>query len=153
MKKTKTTPQNKSFEVSLKLILLNKKGEALLLGGVKNGSLSGHYDFPGGRIQVGEEKKSFEKILRREVAEEIGSNVKYKLNKPVSLARHMYVSPSRGEINLVWVLFEGEYLGGKIKISDEHIGIAWKKITDKNLKKLFIRGSLEGASNYLKWKK
>ena len=69
------------FQISLKLILKNKKGEILALEMPENSLMAGYYDVPGGRINSDELKMPYEEIFRREVAEEIGKSVKYRLIK------------------------------------------------------------------------
>lgn len=135
------------FQVSLKIILKNKKGEVLLLKMVDGGSMAGYYDFPGGRIKKNEVSQSLKKAIKREVAEEVGDKVKYVLNEaPVAVARHYLPKKDR---YLFWILFEAKYRSGTIKISDEHLDYLWTNLTKKNYKKYFIRGPLEGAHNYL----
>lgn len=141
------------FQVSLKLILKNKRGEILALAMPKNSSMTGFYDVPGGRINSDELKMSYQKIFGREVVEEIGKSVKYRLIKrPVSISRHPYFSVKlQKEMHIVFIFFEAMYLNGKIKTSTEHIGYQWLKLDKKNISKYFVRGLREGLKNYFKW--
>jgi len=138
------------FQVSLKLILKNKKGEVLALEMPENSSMAGYYDVPGGRINSDELKMSYKDIFRREVAEEIGKSTKYRLIKrPVSVSRHPYFSVKlQKKMYIVFIFFEALYLGGKIKISKEHIGYQWLKLNKENISKYFVRGLCEGFKNY-----
>ena len=43
---------NDFYQISLKVILKNDKGEMLALGGAVGGVFEGFHDLPGGRIQV-----------------------------------------------------------------------------------------------------
>ncbi len=149
MKKVKI--QNADFQVSLKIILKNKKGEILALKTPKSSSLAGYYDLVGGRIREGEMRSSIKKIIDREIKEEIGDRIKYKLKEiPVAIGRHSYFSHTyQKKIPVFWIFFEALYLGGEIKVSSEHIGYSWLKVNQTNLKKFFIKGSLEGMSHYL----
>ena len=79
------------FQVSLKLILKNKKGEILALKLPKTSSMAGYCDLPGGRINADEINMPPEKIIKRESLEEIGK-VKYSLKKPTSVGWHSYIS-------------------------------------------------------------
>jgi ADP-ribose pyrophosphatase YjhB (NUDIX family) len=141
------------FQVSLKIILKNKKGEILVLAMPKNSSMAGFYDVPGGRINSDELKMSYEKIFKREVAEEVGKSVKYRLIKrPVSISRHPYFSAKfQKEMYIIFIFFEATYLSGKIKTSSEHIGYQWLKLDKKNVSKYFARGLYEGFKNYFEW--
>ena len=142
--------ENANFEVSLKVILKNKKGEILLLKTSERSSLRGSYDLLGGRIREKEIKGSFRKIITREIREEIGGAVKYKLNEvPVAVGRHYYFSKRQRKVQYIfWVFFEATYRGGKIDISPEHAGYEWVKLNKRNYKKYFIKGALEGMENY-----
>jgi 8-oxo-dGTP pyrophosphatase MutT (NUDIX family) len=141
---------NASTEVSLKIILRNKKGEVLLLKNPDSSSLAGSFDLPGGRIHQAEMKAPLAKAFAREVREELGSKVKYDLKEvPVAIGRHWYDSRSKKERQYIfWLLFEGIYRGGEIKLSEEHEEYRWVKLTKANYRKYFVRGALEGMENY-----
>lgn len=136
--------ENKLFQVSLKVILKNEKGEILILKVPDESSMAGFYDFPGGRIKEDEIEVPFEKIISREIAEELGENIEYEIKiKPVAVARHFSSSG-----HLFWIFFEALYKDGEIKLSDEHRGYRWEKLNKENLDKFFIKGPLEGMKNY-----
>ena len=109
------------------------------------------YDFPGGRIDPDEFNTPYEDIIKRELGEEIGTGVKYKLIlKPVSFSRHYYFSERQNKnIRILLLFFEAEYLGGKIKISPEHIGCDWLDLAQMKIDKYFTKGRLEGVKRYL----
>jgi len=138
------------FEISIKLLLKDKQGEFLLLKIGQNSNISGYYDFPGGRINTDELDIPFKDILKREVTEELGEEFKFKMKpKPAAYGLHWYSNDKNKKVDVFWLLFEGEYLGGKIKLSDEHEEYMWSKITPDNLEKLFQRGPLNCIKNYL----
>lgn len=143
--------ENVNFHVGLKIILKNKKGEILGLKMPDSSSMKGYYDLLGGRIGEEELKKPFEEIIRREIVEEIGPDVKYTLNEiPVAIARHSYFSRLlQKDQYIFWVFFEAVYKGGGIKISSEHKEYSLLKVNKKNLKKYFVRGLLEGMTHYV----
>ena len=140
------------YQISLKLILRNQKGQILALGGLDKGSYDGFYDFPGGRINEKEFSKSFTKILKREVAEEIGK-VKFKINiKPVAVGKHLLLKSISGlekDIFILYLFFEGKYQSGKVTISDEHKNYKWLHLKPGNLSEYFSSGNLEGIKMYL----
>lgn len=144
-----------NFHVSLKLIVKNKKGQILGLKMPDNSHMPGFYDIPGGRINCGELNKSYTTLIKRETKEELGKSFRYCLIKgPVSMGRHWYFSKKyQKKIYIFFIFFEAEYLGGKIKISDEHIDFKWLTIKNKkDVNKYFVRGLKEGFENYLSWK-
>lgn len=139
------------FNVSLKVFLKNEKGEILALAAPANSSIAGFYDSPGGRVDEDEFEIDYETQIKRELAEEIGAGVHYELSlKPVAIARHSYYSQRRGkEIRIFYICFEAKYLGGEIKISDEHIGYKWIDVKRVKLEDYFIGGPLEAVQGYL----
>ena len=147
----KDTLKNADFHVAVKIILKNKKGEILGLKMPDDSSMAGYYDLLGGRIREKEIEKPFGEIIKREVSEEIGREVKYRIQGvPAAIARHSYFSKVRQKNKYIfWVFFEGKYLSGKIKISSEHKEYKWLMLDKKNLKKYFTRGPLEGMSHYV----
>lgn len=144
------------YQVSLKLILKNRNGKVLLLKALDKGSYAGFYDFPGGRIHTNEFDTALIKVLKREVREEIG-NIKYSLIKPIPVAcgRHEFIASwGRSEeigknTRVLYLFFEGKYLSGNIKISDEHKGYKWVNLKKIKLEKYFQSGILEGIKMYL----
>lgn len=141
------------FNISLKLILENDKGEILGLECVKEGILSGYYDCPGGRINGGELTIPYDQIIAREMAEEVGPDVRYAadLSHPVSTGKHIYFSQKLGRENCIFMLFfRAKYLGGAIKISEEHIGYRWIDLGREPAEMYFTLGFLEGIKGYLK---
>ncbi|MDD4990097.1 MAG: NUDIX domain-containing protein [Candidatus Pacebacteria bacterium] len=142
MKKT----EKDFYQVSLKIILNNKKGETLILKGWPSETFKGMFDLPGGRIESNEFEKPIEKIIAREVKEEIGS-VKFKINlKPVGAGRCI---TAKSKTKIFYILFEAKYQSGKIKISEEHMDFKWVKLNKKNVGKLFHKSLLEGVKMYL----
>ncbi len=140
------------YQISLKVILKNKLGEALILKADLNGSYAGFYDLPGGRISIDEFSVPFEEVVKREVEEEIG-NIDYKINpKPVAIGR--YIIPAKfnrpkKDIHVLYIFFEAQYENGDIKISDEHDDHLWLNLSNQKLKKYFKSGILDGIKMYL----
>jgi len=148
--------ENKNFsdyyyQISLKVILKDKKGRILILRMPSNSSMAGYYDLPGGRIRQKEINLPYRRIIDREIKEEAGG-VKYRLiERPVAIARHAYFSKKlKKKQFLFWVFFRGNLSGGKIRVSPEHIEYKWVNLDKKNLEKYFIRGPREGMKNYFR---
>lgn len=142
------------FNISLKLILQNEKGEILGLKCPNEGTLSGFYDLPGGRINSDELQIPLERVIARETKEEVGENVKYKVDlRPVSVGKHFYFSRKLDRENCIFMIFfKAKYLGGEISVSNEHIGYKWLDLKSKPASGYFISGFLEGVEAYLKEK-
>ena len=141
---------NAQYQISLKLIIKNRRGEVLIMKADSNGSMPGYYDLPGGRIQEHERELSFKTLILRELSEELGPSLKIKLREvPVAIGRHTYKRKDGTTQYLMWILFEADYVGGQVVSSSEHEGYRWVKITKRNLTKYFIKGPLEAMRNYL----
>ncbi|MFA6321997.1 MAG: hypothetical protein WCX71_00785 [Candidatus Buchananbacteria bacterium] len=138
-----------TFMVSLKILLRNKKGECLIMASPDLAvSFKNCYDLPGGRINDNEVETPFIKLIDREIKEEVGENIKYKLRKdPVALTKYRF---KNGDCAL-YVLFEAKYLNGTIKISGEHTSFCWKKLNKKNIKNIFHPKYARLLKNYFDW--
>ena len=124
----------------------------MILKSNKDGSYAGFYDVPGGRIDADEFSVSFEKIVKRELEEEIGS-IDYKLNpKPAAISRYLLPAKfnrSKKDIHVLYIFFEAQYENGDIKISDEHEDHLWLNLSNQPLDKFFKSGILDGIKMYL----
>lgn len=142
------------FNISLKLILENEHGEVLALKNPERSVISQFYDFPGGRINSDELKTPLEEVVRREVREEIGSDVKFQVDmNPSGIGRHIFFSRTlKKEVCVMMIFFRAKYLGGDIKISEEHIGYKWLSLNSENISEYFTSGFAEGVRTYLQEK-
>ncbi len=149
----KASKQKDLYQISLKLILKNDKDEILILNAIRGGTFEGFYDLPGGRIDVDEFRVDFEDILRREVKEELGAiEIDITSSTPVSMGRHLIpanLSSIGIEVHVLYLFFEGQYLSGNIKISEEHLGYKWVNLNDIALEEYFNSGILEGVKKYV----
>lgn len=147
-------PRNRPhfFNISLKLILENDKGEILGMKCTNEGTLAGFYDFPGGRINSDELNISYEEIIAREMKEEVGEDVRYEVSTfPVSIGKFVYFSHKLKRENCIFMIFfKARYLGGDITISEEHAGYKWLDLKTESASKYFIGGFLDGIEGYLK---
>src|SRR5688572_28897188 len=111
------------FHVGIRAFVLNGKEELLLL----RETSTGQWELPGGRIDVGEELKPQDDVLRRELGEELGPDVRVKV----------------GPLGLTWVRERkaGDFVflvgrlcrfeSGVPTLSDEHDAWAW--VAEKEL--------------------
>lgn len=141
------------FHVSRKVMLHNEKGETLILDcGPEVGSMSGFWDFPGGRINKSERNTPLEKTIKREVFEEIGP-VECTIDpRPVAAAIHVVPKELQNlgeDLYVFIVLYEGRYHGGPIKVSAEHDGFRWIDLKKEKPEKWFTEGLLTAVNNYL----
>ncbi len=127
---------NALFEISLKVIIRNNKGEVLLLKQSKEYNKYGGIDIPGGRINDDELKQDILKLIEREIKEELGPDIKYKLNNKIKCISIMPLkTKDKGERDGVfYLLYEAKYISGKIQLSWEHNSYIWKKLTKNDVK-------------------
>lgn len=145
--------ENDFYQVSLKAILKNDKGEILALEGAKGGSYEGFYDLPGGRIDKNEFTVPLIEILKREIREEIGDVEFIIEDKPVAVGRHLlkpHISYESQDTPVLYLFYEAKYEGGDVNFSEEHDGFKWLGLENVELKKYFTSGILEGMRMYLK---
>jgi len=140
------------YQLSLKVIIKNDKDEILALGCPPDGSFTGFYDFPGGRVDKHEFASPLSEIIKREIKEEVGS-IEYELNpKPVSVGRHLLESRHSGlpeDVHVLYLFFEATYKNGDVNISEEHTSYQWFDMKKNEPAKLFKSGNLEGINMYL----
>ncbi len=114
------------FLLSLKLIL-RKNNKILIL----TESDTEFLDFPGGRIEKSEIILPIKELFKREIEEELGKDVKYKILGPaIQFRRYNKFT----KMHTIITVYEAEYLSGKIKLSSEHIKYEWVDPKKYNLK-------------------
>lgn len=133
------------LQVGVKICLINKKGEILLLkrSSEKYKDVKETWDIVGGRIDPG---KSLLENLKREIKEEIGISWKGKVKL---IAAQDIIIP--GDKHVVRLTFIGKIRSGtKIKIGEEHTDYKWfsldelKKLPKTELDKYFREVLNEG---------
>jgi 8-oxo-dGTP pyrophosphatase MutT (NUDIX family) len=127
------------YQVGQKILLRRQDGKILILR-LKSGKI----DLPGGRIDNVEYRMSLEKILAREIREELGTALKYKLE---SVAFQYHFPNRNGGIFIT--VFHADYISGDIKLSFEHKAFMWVYPE----KFLFQRKDFPVFGSYLGFKK
>ena len=115
------------FQVALKVVL--HKGDKILF--LRDNNTRRTWDWPGGRIDNVEYETSLERIIAREVREELGPRVKYVLGKPVFPLRRWTMWNGK-KTCIFCVFYDAKFVSGKIKLSSEHIAYEW--IDPKNFR-------------------
>jgi hypothetical protein len=136
------------YWIAFKLLL--RKGDRFLF---LITSKEGRLDLPGGRADIDEVKVPLLKILGREVREELGNNIKYKLRGPLFQYRR-HNREKKNIYNLITV-YKAEYIKGSIKLSREHSSCKWinpKKYKFKE-KQFFNKEEYKAFKEYFEGKK
>lgn len=124
------------FQLSIKGLVI-KDGKVLVLKTPDN-----YIDFPGGRVDVGEESVSHHEILRREIEEELGKGFKYKIgNLAFATTRYFDAGPGGSMCHVLVHFYRLNNANGHARISDEHEELFW--VTPKEM---FNQKSLKFAS-------
>lgn len=105
------------YQVALKLLL--RKGRRVLF---LRASDDGLWDIPGGRIDNVEVHTPLQKILAREIKEELGPQVRYRVGKPLFQFRSRVFDRKEFVFKTV---YEGTYVSGEILLSAEHTAYEW----------------------------
>jgi 8-oxo-dGTP pyrophosphatase MutT (NUDIX family) len=141
------------YQISLKAIIKNSRGEVLCLKMGEDSAFAGYYDLPGGRIDEVEVKMDFQEILLREIHEELGESVVVKVKtNPVAVSRGVLEAKSdlsEPEKHVLYLFFEADFLSGDIVLSDEHKEYSWLEIQPQSADTYFTAGMLAGINNYL----
>ena len=130
-----------NYHVGQKL-LLRKGDEVLFL------KIPGHdvLDLPGGRIDDNENDKNLQSILEREIREELGVDVQYKLG-PILFQYRRFVPQKNFKVFIT--VHEAEYMGGNITLSDEHESYQWANPKERG----FTENDFFSAEEYTAFKK
>ncbi len=106
------------FQIGVKALVRNDKGYILLLGKKRVGDIV-TYDFPGGRLDLGESPMA---ALRRELQEEAGIAQVYNITYFDATVTKLKPKTEYGEVGLLIMLYKAEYnVETPIKIgADEH---------------------------------
>lgn len=109
-----------NYHVGLKALI--RRGDEYLFLHFRNPWGASYYDWPGGRIDVGEEDIPLLDILQREIREELGADFRCEIGAPAFVSRRFF--PDAG-LNILLVMFEARYVSGDIKLSEEHGKFEW----------------------------
>ncbi len=129
------------YQVAIKVLL--RKGDEVLMLRTHDGEL----DYPGGRIDTVEGEVPLMEILAREIREEIGKNVKYKIGRPLFQFRRFHKQKY-----ILQTVYEGEYLGGEPTLSEEHEKWFWLNPKTHQFKprEFCSREEYEAATKYFR---
>ena len=112
------------YQVAPKVHLRREDGKRLVLIDPQ-----GLYDFPGGRIDEAEQGGDLRIALRREVREELGTDISYEIGGLMCASTRSFDIPS-GRIHVLALHHTGRYLGGEPTLSDEHDHYEWLTPTE-----------------------
>jgi 8-oxo-dGTP diphosphatase len=122
----------KPFTLSVKVVIRDADGRCLLLrrAQISKGN-PGKWEFPGGKVALGEE---FEQVVQREVSEE--TNLTICLQRALGTAQADL--PAR---KVIYLILEAELVEGAVQLSIEHDAYDWRyphELLDVDLVRHFI---------------
>ncbi|HET9173933.1 MAG TPA: NUDIX hydrolase [Candidatus Saccharimonadales bacterium] len=89
----------------------------------------GYVDFPGGRVDETERAIPWTDALLREVAEELGTDIKIEINQTLFVSKRQY--QKEGHVNYIAaIFFASRYVSGDITLSDEHGSFEWMTVEE-----------------------
>ena len=137
------------YFVAAKLFLEDGKGNLLI-----SKDRFGDWDLPGGRLRENDFEIPIEDIVERKVREELGDEVTYSLGAPTVFMRHerdeVLPSGEREKRRIFAIGYSAQYLGGDIKLGDNHEEYKWVAAKTFNPEEYFTGGWLKGVKEYLK---
>lgn len=124
---------------------------------VKNGKLLvlkdnfGDWDLPGGRLKKDEFHNSLESVIQRKMTQEIGTDAKFTLGKPLVFLRHERNEAVEGNplVRIFAVGYEATLDSGDIVLSPRHTEMIWADIATYKPEQHFTGGWLKGVQDYL----
>lgn len=106
-----------TFEVSLKAFIV-RDARVLLVREAD----TGYWELPGGRIDVGEEWLSHDRVLEREIAEELGAELRVAIGPEVVTWTRQ--RPTDGMYLFILARL-ARHVGGEVRLSAEHSEATW----------------------------
>lgn len=131
---TKTAVKKRNVWIPVVAGLIRRQGKVLVGQRPEGASLAGTWEFPGGKIELGE---SPEEALARELKEELG--VDAEIGPLKFVATHTY-----GKTGILFLFYDVKFWKGQIK-TQQHLDLRW--VTPKELEKLELP---EANSKFLK---
>lgn len=112
----------------------------------------GEWDLPGGRIRKDEFRAPLEDIIKRKMAEELGSEVEYILGKSVVFMRHERREATAGNplARIFAIGYRATFLNGEVHLSNQHTEMKWVGLRNFKPEEYFSGGWLEGVREYLR---
>lgn len=111
----------------------------------------GDWDLPGGRMKPDEFETPLEQVIRRKMSEELGDDIKYKIEKPIVFMRHerREHTPGNPLVRIFAIGYRGVLEEGDITLSPRHTEMKW--VDRKNFKpeEYFKGGWLKGVKEYI----
>ena len=140
-----STEEKDSYFVAVKVFL--EKDDKLLI--LKDSF--GDWDLPGGRIKKDEFEVPLEQIIKRKMAEELGSGIKYTIIKPAVFMRHERKEATTGNplIRIFAVGYHGTFDSGEIALSPRHTEMKWVDLKTFKPAEYFTGGWLKGVKEYI----
>lgn len=139
-----STQEKDSYFVAVK-IFLEKDGKFLVMK-----DNFGDWDLPGGRIKRDEFETPLDQIIARKMAQEVGSDIKYKLGNPIVFMRHERVEDSTKEsVRIFAIGYQASWTSGEIKTSERHTDIIWADQKNFKPEDYFAGGWLRGVQEYM----
>lgn len=113
----------------------------------------GQWDLPGGRIKKQEFDIPLEQVVARKISEELGSDIRYKLGKPIVFMRHERVEaiPGNPKVQIFAVGYQATFEGGDIKMPSHHTEFLWVDPKTFKPEEYFTDGWLKGVQEYLQF--
>lgn len=140
------TASKENWFVAVKILL--RQGNNLLV----LRDTFGDGDIPGGRLRKDDFTTPLLEVLKRKVAEEIGSKISYKITNenPVCTFRHERLEVGSGEVRRIFALgFEAVYEGGTIETGEYIESYTWIDLRTAKLADYLEGGWLKGVEEYV----
>jgi 8-oxo-dGTP pyrophosphatase MutT (NUDIX family) len=139
------------YFVAVKVFLLDQDGRLLITK-----DRFGDWDLPGGRLRENDFAAPLEQVVARKIGEELGSDLRYELGRPVVFMRHereeILADGTRKKRRIFAIGYEADYRGGAINLGQSHEKYEWVNPKTFTPEDYFTGGWLQGVKDYQKLK-
>jgi len=139
-----STKEKDSYFVAVK-VFLERDGKFLVMK-----DNFGDWDLPGGRIKRDEFETPLEGVVARKMDQEVGSDIKYRLGKPIVFMRHERIEDSTKEAVRIFAIgYQAMWISGEVRTSERHTEIMWADQKTFKPEDYFKGGWLKGVQEYM----
>lgn len=146
--KDNTSQEKDTYFIAVKVFLVDDADRLLIIKDIFDDG----WDIPGGRLRKIDFDMVLEEVVKRKMEEELGSQVKYDLGKPIVFIRHerqeILPSGEKEQRRIFAIGYQAKYLSGEIKLGEYLKDYKWVALDTFAPEDYLIGGWLKGVKEF-----